>query len=128
MPARSFKSKNNNGLAECGNIQQDLFDHSVSEHTVIARLFCTRHAPKARCMMSTTPQVWPAYRQAQVNEKSRFQSLLYELCRGIEEPLQHMGRPRLSIADTIFALCYKVYSTVSSRRFSCDLKEAHLKG
>ena len=39
-----------------------------------------------------------------------------------------MGRPRLSIADTIFALCYKVYSTVSSRRFSCDLKEAHIKG
>jgi transposase len=79
-------------------------------------------------MISTTPQVWPAYRQAQVNEKSRFQSLLFELCKGIEEPLQHMGRPRLSVADTIFALCYKVYSTVSSRRFSCDLKEAHLKG
>jgi hypothetical protein len=73
-------------------------------------------------------QEWPAYNQAQVNEKSRFQSLLYELCAGIEESIQHMGRPRLPMADVIFALCYKVYSTVSSRRFSCDLKEAHLKG
>jgi transposase len=78
--------------------------------------------------MSTTPQVWPAYRQAQVNEKQRFQTLLYELCAGLEDTTQHMGRPRLPIADVIFALCYKVYSTFSTRRFSCDLKEAHLKG
>lgn len=128
MRARSFQSKKD-GLAELlSTTQLDLFDHSVLEHEVTANLLCIYRAPKARCTMSTTPQVWPAYRQAQVNEKSRFQSLLYELCRGIEEPLQHMGRPRLSLADTIFALCYKVYSTVSSRRFSCDLREAHAKG
>lgn len=76
----------------------------------------------------TYKQVWPAYNQAQVNEKSKLQELLYELCSNIEEPMQHMGRPRLSVADTIFALCYKVYSTFSARRFSTDLKEAHLKG
>lgn len=73
-------------------------------------------------------QNWPAYRQAQVSEKQRFQTLLYELCAGIEEPPQHMGRPRLPLADVLFALCYKVYSTFSSRRFSTDLKEAHIKG
>lgn len=78
--------------------------------------------------MRTYSQEWPAYNLAQRNEKQRFQSLLYELCSGIEEPLQHMGRPRLPVADVIFALCYKVYSTFSARRFSCDLKEAHLKG
>jgi transposase len=76
----------------------------------------------------TYGQEWPAYNRAQVNEKARFQSLLYELCAGIEEPMQHMGRPRLPMADVIFALCYKVYSTISSRRFSGDMKEAHLKG
>jgi transposase len=38
------------------------------------------------------------------------------------------GRPRLSIADTIFAAVYKVYSTVSGRRFSTDLKEAQARG
>ena len=80
-------------------------------------------------MMSSYPQQnWPAYRQAQVNEKARLQELLYELCAGLEEPPQQMGRPRLPIADVIFALCYKVYSTFSARRFSGDLKEAHLKG
>jgi transposase len=77
----------------------------------------------------TYKQEWPAYNQAQVSEKRRFQTLLYELCKGIEEPSQqHMGRPRLPIADVIFALCYKVYSTFSTRRFSTDLMEAHLKG
>lgn len=76
----------------------------------------------------TYPQEWPSYNKAQVNEKSRFLELLYELCRGIEQPMQHMGRPRLPIADVVFALCYKTYSTFSSRRFSSDLMEAHLKG
>jgi transposase len=76
----------------------------------------------------TYKQEWHAYNLAQVNEKARFQELLYELCRNLEEPLQHMGRPRLPIADMIFALCYKVYSMFSSRRFNSDLREAHLKG
>src|SRR6266496_4580640 len=31
-------------------------------------------------------QMWPAYNSAQVNEKARFLSLLYELCAGIDEP------------------------------------------
>src|SRR5215212_2029328 len=41
-----------NGLAERANVQLDLFDHSVREHTEVARLLCIRHAPKARCMMN----------------------------------------------------------------------------
>lgn len=69
-------------------------------------------------------QMWPAYNSAQVNEKARFLSLLYELCAGVDEPIQTMGRPRLSMADMIFASTYKVYSTVSSRRFMTDLKDA----
>jgi hypothetical protein len=76
----------------------------------------------------TYSQDWPAYRQAQVNEKARFQELLYELCQGIIEPMQHMGRPRLPFADVVFALCYKVYSTFSSRRFSTDMRDAHQRG
>ena len=72
-------------------------------------------------------QMWPAYNSAQVNEKSRFLSLLYELCSGIDEPIQTMGRPRLTMADMIFSSAYKVYSTVSARRFMSDLREAHIK-
>jgi transposase len=72
-------------------------------------------------------QVWPAYNSAQTNEKARLQSLLYELCAGVDEPIQTMGRPRLSMADMLFASTFKVYSTMSARRFMSDLKDAHAK-
>src|SRR5437588_11710643 len=51
--ASSFKSKNINGLAERVNAQLDLFDFRVCDHAVAARLLCTHHAPKARCMMNS---------------------------------------------------------------------------
>jgi len=72
-------------------------------------------------------QVWSAYNSAQTNEKSRFLALLYELCAGIDEPIQTMGRPRLSMADMIFSSAFKVYSTVSSRRFMTDLRDAYAR-
>ena len=72
-------------------------------------------------------QVWSAYNTAQVNEKARFLVLLYELCSGIDEPIQMMGRTRIPMSDICFAAAYKVYSTVSSRRFMTDLKDAYLK-
>lgn len=76
----------------------------------------------------TYKQEWTAYNRAQTNEKDRFLSLLNELCKGIEEPIQTNGRPRLPLADMIFASTFKVYSTVSGRRFMCDLNDAHDKG
>ena len=76
----------------------------------------------------TYTQNWPAYNAAQTQEKSRLQALLYELCRAIPEPEQHRGRPRLSLADIIFASTFKIYSTVSGRRFQSDLQEAKRRG
>src|SRR5438552_1026314 len=76
----------------------------------------------------TYRQNWPAYNEAQVNEKADFQSLLYELCRAVTEPEQKRGRPRLTLADIIFSSTFKIYSTVSGRRFSTDLKEAKARG
>ena len=76
----------------------------------------------------TYKQEWSAYNAAQVNEKSEFQKLLHELCKGIGEPSQKMGRPRLPFEDMIFAAAFKVYSTVSGRRFMSDLRDAHAKG
>lgn len=76
----------------------------------------------------TYTQNWPAYNAAQTQEKSRLQALLYELCRAIPEPEQHRGRPRLSLADIIFASTFKIYSTVSGRRFQSDLREAQRRG
>jgi transposase len=125
------------GLAERANVQQDLFDHSVREHTEVARLLCTHHAPTVkRCMMAaeetkirkTYRQEWPSYNKAQVNEKSQLQSLLYELCQSIEEPPQVMGRPRAPLSDLIFAICMKVYEGMSGRRTQSDMREALQRG
>src|SRR6266446_7788080 len=76
----------------------------------------------------TYSQNWPAYNAAQTTEKSHLQALLYELCRSIPEPEQQKGRPRLSLADIIFASTFKIYSTVSGRRFQSDLQEAKRRG
>lgn len=74
------------------------------------------------------PQNWRAYNAAQTNEKAKFQELLRDLCAGIVEPPQTSGRKRLPLQDVIFSAAFKVYSTVSGRRFMTDLREAQAKG
>ena len=77
----------------------------------------------------TYPQNWPAYNAAQTNEKSKFQELLYDLCRGVpESAARKIGRPSIPRQDAIFSAAFKVYSTVSGRRFMPDLREAHERG
>jgi hypothetical protein len=76
----------------------------------------------------TYAQVWPAYNMAQTQEKRLFLYLLHQLCQGVGEPAQMNGRPRLPLEDMIFAMAFKVYSTISGRRFMTDLKDAHDKG
>ena len=64
----------------------------------------------------TYSQNWPAYNAAQTEEKDRFLILLRDLCRGISEPdPQRIGRPRIPLADAVFSVAFKVYSTVSGR-------------
>jgi len=76
----------------------------------------------------TYKQEWSAYNKAQINEKEKFVQLLAELCKGIEEPEQKMGRKRLPLADVVFASAFKVYSSLSGRRFMSDLRDAQDKG
>lgn len=78
----------------------------------------------------TYPQQWEAYNKAQINEKDLFQSLLRNLCDLIHEPRSTpaVGRPRIPQSDQIFMSTFKVYSTVSQRRFMCDLDDAREKG
>src|SRR5207244_224705 len=62
-------------------------------------------------------------------EKDRFQALLRDLCQGIQEPVRELrGRKPHSIRDSIFAMVFKVYGTVSCRRSSSDLRESHERG
>jgi transposase len=88
-------------------------DGSITETTIMAT---TR---------TTYPQNWPAYNGAQVNEKDRFQVLLHDLCAGVPVAPPRVGRPSLPMPDAIFAATFKVYSTLSARRFMSDLREAH---
>ncbi len=76
----------------------------------------------------TYRQNWPAYNEAQTEEKYRFCVLLYDLCRGLTHAKANPGRPRTPLSDVVFAAVFKVYSTLSTRRFKTDLKEAHKKG
>jgi hypothetical protein len=71
---------------------------------------------------------WTTYNAAQVEEKHRFAALLSELCRGVPQPEQVAGRPRLPLGDMVFATVYKTYCGFSSRRFSTDLRGAHSNG
>ncbi len=106
------------------------------KHVLAARLVAERDGGSTAPVMDTDTvpkkptykQDWPAYREAQITEKHRFQVLLADLCRGVPEPPSKGGRPRTPLADVIFACAFKVYSTFSSHRFGTDLREAHEKG
>jgi hypothetical protein len=77
----------------------------------------------------TYSQDWASYNAAQTSEKENLQILLHDLCKGIPESTEtRLGRPRLPIRDGIFAAVFKVYSQLSSRRFTSDLCDAHSKG
>lgn len=77
----------------------------------------------------TYPQNWSAYNAAQTHEKDTFLSMLHDLCRGIAEPDgPKNGRPRIPLSDAIFSAVFKVYSTVSGRRFMSDLRQAEENG
>ncbi len=76
----------------------------------------------------TYRQNWPAYNKAQTHETERFAELLHGLCRGIVQPKQTRGRPRLPLSDVVFGATFKVYSTVSGRRATSDLKAWQAKG
>ena len=76
----------------------------------------------------TYKQNWPVYDLAQMTEKRRFLELLADLCKGIQEPPAPKGRKPNPLADMIFSAVFKIYSTVSLRRFGTDLAEATVKG
>jgi len=75
------------------------------------------------------PQKWTAYNAAQTTEKSTFQSLLADLCSDIPTPPQiGRGNRRLPMSDATFCAVFKIYSTMSARRFTSDLCDAQAKG
>jgi transposase len=76
----------------------------------------------------TYTQNWPAYNKAQTSEKAQFCVLLKDLVSSVPTPEQKRGRPSLPLSDMIFSAAFKVYSTVSARRFMSDLRTATALG
>lgn len=79
---------------------------------------------ETRAARVTYSQPWAAYNKAQTTEKAQFCTLLRDLVADVPSPEQKRGRPQLPLSDMIFAAAFKVYSTVSGRRFMTDLKAA----
>jgi transposase len=71
----------------------------------------------------TYVQDWPAYNAAQAGEKDTVQILLRGLCDGIATPA-HPGRGPKPIAysDAIYGMAMKVYSGMSARRATGEIK------
>jgi len=76
----------------------------------------------------TYGQSWSDYNHAQCEEKERVRLLLRGLCDGIIEPVQTRGRPRIPLGDAIYCATMKVYTTVSGRRATTDLKACETSG
>jgi len=81
--------------------------------------------PKVR---KTYPQDWHAYNAAQTREKEMVAALLGDLCTAIESPPQKRGRPRIPLADAVFAATMKVYGTTSGRRAMTDMRAYEASG
>jgi transposase len=85
-------------------------------------------APKAK--RKTYSQSWAEYNAAQTNERRHFMALLADLCRPVPDPPRKPGRGRkpIPMGDAVYSAVFKVYSTLSARRFNGDLEEAHGRG
>jgi transposase len=71
----------------------------------------------------TYSQDWANYTEAQCEEKETVQTLLRGLCDGIQNP-EHKGRgPKpLRLSDAVYGMTMKVYTGMSGRRATTDIK------
>src|SRR2546421_6701888 len=99
---------------ECEDFQ---LRQQACKHIVAARLVEEREGKRPAPPMDTDAppkrktyrQDWPKYDLAQTTEKDRFQELLSDLCRGIEEPPRHAkASKRIRMGDRVFASAFKV--------------------
>jgi transposase len=76
----------------------------------------------------TYSQDWTAYEAAQQHEREHVSLLLRDLCSGIEQPAYSFGRPRLPLADIVYACVLRSYVGLSSRRAASDTRAARADG
>jgi transposase/predicted nucleic acid-binding Zn finger protein len=117
--------------------------HEDCKHTMAVRIALSREGcdfrteskpehPPVVWPRKTYRQDWPNYDLSQQREKTEFQRLLADLCSTIRQPPPKGGikggRPTALLSDTVFASIFKIYSSLSGRRFATDLREAQNLG
>jgi transposase len=107
-------------------LHQSPCKHVYAVEYTIKRETSTKHGTVTETI--TYRQEWSAYNAAQTNEKVRVAQLLRELCSVVDNPIQGRGRPRLPLSDSIFCATMKVYSGMSARRATSDLRELAERG
>jgi hypothetical protein len=135
-PSTSYRVALAPPSCECDDFQ---LRQQPCKHVIAARLVRERNGGEPAPALDTDEvpheptyrQDWPAYNLAQATEKRRLRVPLHELCRDLPErqrPDHQPGPKPHRVSDMVFAMAYKVYCGVSSRRFSTDLLEAHANG
>jgi transposase len=134
--------KKKNGPASSCTYQPSLFEnpdviaHGESLQTVSLCHILSQTSRKSTMLNLTfveenqtdNKRDWVNYNRTQKSEKDVLFSLLLELCDGIQETDQHMGRKRASLKDIIFSIILKNYNTLSGRRNNCDIVDSYEKG
>jgi SWIM zinc finger len=71
----------------------------------------------------TYTQKWPVYNPAQCVEKATAQALLRSLCDGIVTPPHPWRGPKpFPLADAVFGMTVKLYTTISGTRATTDIE------
>ena len=120
-----------NPHCECEAFQlTNLCKHVQAVRHLLERMIKGEPHPNApdRPPRKTYKQDWASYNEAQTHEKDYLQELLADLCAAIPEPKQKQGRKPVPLCDAVYTAVFKVYTTLSSRRFMSDLREAQRRG
>ncbi len=81
-----------------------------------------------KTVRKTYSQNWTNYNHSQQIEKSKLMELLADLTSKIQQPAYTFGRPNNQLSDTVYSMVFKVYCSLSSRRFTTDMQIAKEKG
>jgi hypothetical protein len=106
----------------------DKCKHVYAVEYTVRRETSTERGTVTETLKVTYRQEWAAYNDAQTHEKDHVARLLRDLCSAIDEPEQKRGRPRIPVADQVFAAVMKVYAGISARRAMCDLRDLAGRG
>lgn len=86
----------------------------------------TPRSPRAK----KYPRDWPVYNEAKANELPKFRRLLFDLCCGLPTPPpgRQGGRPRVPLADLVYAAVTKVYVREAGRKLNGHLEQTQEAG